>query len=610
MRGDHDAMNLNERAASCCQDLERYGERLQLQRNALENGTICWDFGVQARGGLEAGLWLARICLADLAQVQLTQDEQAIWDGPSVTVYTDHPVAACMAAQYAGWKIDRAGYFAMGSGPMRAAAAVEPLLQQLGGREDTNQAVGVLETSRLPPVEVADWVAEQCGISPTRLYLLVAKTSSQAGTLQIVARSVETALHKLWDLGFDLQRVVSGFGTAPLPPVAADDLTGIGRTNDAILYGARVTLWVRGDDASLSEVVRARPQLCVERLRRALPDHLCPGRSRLLSDRSASVQPGGHPPDQRGFGSQLSGGSSASGYPADLVRRLRTSMKLGVLASPDSWYFHDLQRAAGSRIQLQSLSFTQLSAGLAERSWVSCAPQTSLDELDMVLVRTMPPGSLEQIVFRMDALHRLASLGTPVYNPPRCLEMAVDKYLASALLHAAGLPTPRTLVCQTVEDALAAFHDLGRDVVVKPLFGSEGRGITRITDEAVAWRVFKSLVQLGAVIYLQQFISHHGWDVRLLLIGTPDPHHAPPESARLAHQYQPGCHRRTVHSQSCPARPGTSGRPGRAGLFRGCRPPARPGRPGLRLGSQRRAGLAGAGPLPAAGRGTDGTGLA
>jgi ribosomal protein S6--L-glutamate ligase len=98
--------------------------------------------------------------------------------------------------------------------------------------------------------------------------------------------------------------------------------------------------------------------------------------------------------------------------------------------------------------------------------------------------------------------------------------MAVDKYLASALIHAAGLPTPRTVVCQTVEDALVAFHELGEDVVVKPLFGSEGRGITRITSEAVAWRVCKSLAQVGAVIYLQQFVPHHGWDLRLLLIGS------------------------------------------------------------------------------------------
>ena len=193
-------------------------------------------------------------------------------------------------------------------------------------------------------------------------------------------------------------------------------------------------------------------------------------------------------------------------------------MKLGVLALPDSWYFRDLQRAAAARVQLQSVAFGQLASGLESRGWVRTAGNP-LDALDALLVRTMPPGSLEQIVFRMDALHRLAAAGTLVLNPPRSLEIAVDKYLASALLHAAGLPTPRTIVCQTVDDAMEAFRELGQDTVLKPLFGSEGRGITRVTDEAVAWRIFKSLVQVGAVIYQQQFIAHHGWDLRLLVIG-------------------------------------------------------------------------------------------
>jgi ribosomal protein S6--L-glutamate ligase len=119
----------------------------------------------------------------------------------------------------------------------------------------------------------------------------------------------------------------------------------------------------------------------------------------------------------------------------------------------------------------------------------------------------------------MDALQRLAAAGTRVVNPPRSLEIAVDKYLASAVLQAAGLPVPRTIVCQTFEDAMSAFGVLGQDVVIKPLFGSEGRGITRVNDEAVAWRVCKTLTQIGAVLYLQEFIRHEGWDLRLLLIG-------------------------------------------------------------------------------------------
>ncbi len=156
-----------------------------------------------------------------------------------------------MASQYAGWQIARDDFFAMGSGPMRAAAGGEDLYETIGLRESPTEAVGVLETRQIPTAGVCHYVAEKCRVEPARLTLLAAPTASQAGTVQVVARSVETALHKLYELQFDLSRVESGFGVAPLPPVAGDDLAALGRTNDAILYGAEVTLWVRGDDASL-----------------------------------------------------------------------------------------------------------------------------------------------------------------------------------------------------------------------------------------------------------------------------------------------------------------------------------------------------------------------
>jgi ribosomal protein S6--L-glutamate ligase len=131
----------------------------------------------------------------------------------------------------------------------------------------------------------------------------------------------------------------------------------------------------------------------------------------------------------------------------------------------------------------------------------------------------MPPGSLEQVVFRMDCLARLEAAGVTVINPPRAIEAAVDKYLTTAKLHAAGLLTPRTICCQSADDAMTAFADLGGDVVLKPLFGSEGRGIARLNDDALALRAFKMLAQLGAVLYLQEFIPHQGHDIRLLIIG-------------------------------------------------------------------------------------------
>jgi methenyltetrahydromethanopterin cyclohydrolase len=142
----------------------------------------------------------------------------------------------------------------MGSGPMRAAAGRETLFDEIGYRETPQECVGVLEASKLPPDSVCEEIAAKCGIEPDRLALLVAPTHSLCGTLQIVARSVETALHKLHTLGFDLGQVVTGHGTAPLPPLAKDDFTAIGRTNDAILYGGQVMLTVQTEDATLHEL--------------------------------------------------------------------------------------------------------------------------------------------------------------------------------------------------------------------------------------------------------------------------------------------------------------------------------------------------------------------
>jgi methenyltetrahydromethanopterin cyclohydrolase len=137
---------------------------------------------------------------------------------------------------------------------MRAAAGKEPIFDKIGHREQAEVAVGVLETRKVPTPEVFARIAEACRVSPSNLKLLAAPTASLAGCVQVVARSVETALHKLSELDFDLSRIESAHGTAPLPPVAKNDLAAIGRTNDAILYGARVVLYVTGDDASLEEL--------------------------------------------------------------------------------------------------------------------------------------------------------------------------------------------------------------------------------------------------------------------------------------------------------------------------------------------------------------------
>lgn len=194
-------------------------------------------------------------------------------------------------------------------------------------------------------------------------------------------------------------------------------------------------------------------------------------------------------------------------------------MRLAVLASPESWYLRDLKRAAGERHTLEVLPFSLISASTFGGQTRFVSAENDLAAFDAVLVRTMPPGSLEQVIFRMDALLRLEASGTPVFNPPRAIEAAVDKFLTTALLQKAGFLVPRTIVCQDADQAMAAFAELGGRVVVKPLFGGEGRGITRLDDDQLALRAFKMLIQLGAVLYLQEFIEHEGFDLRLFVCG-------------------------------------------------------------------------------------------
>jgi methenyltetrahydromethanopterin cyclohydrolase len=241
---------LNERAYELCNAMVADADELGITVSTLDCGTRIIDCGVKVPGNIDAGRKLAEICLAGLGTVELNSNEQHT----RVDVRTSQPIAACMASQYAGWEVKADKFFAMGSGPMRAAACREELFQHIGHCERPSVCVGVLETSKLPPENVCAEVAEKCGVPPSRLTLLVARTASLAGTLQIVARSIETALHKLHTLEFDLSRVVAGAGSAPLPPVANDDLTAIGWTNDAILYGGVVHLRIRGDDDVIAAI--------------------------------------------------------------------------------------------------------------------------------------------------------------------------------------------------------------------------------------------------------------------------------------------------------------------------------------------------------------------
>ena len=251
---------LNGRAASLADRMEEEARLLRIAVRRLANGTRVIDCGVDVEGGLDAGRRLAEVCLAGLATVSLSSADVTGLGLPAVEVVTDHPVTACLASQYAGWLVDPAGYTAMGSGPARALARVErELYSRIRYAEACDRGVLVLETRTHPDERVAAFVAERCGLAPGALTLLVAPTASVAGTVQVAARAVETGLHKMLELGFDVSKVRSGQGVSPVAPVAADDARAIGWTNDCILYGSRAYFAVRASDEEVERLVEQLP---------------------------------------------------------------------------------------------------------------------------------------------------------------------------------------------------------------------------------------------------------------------------------------------------------------------------------------------------------------
>jgi methenyltetrahydromethanopterin cyclohydrolase len=254
------ALSLNMRALALADKLSADPEGYRVAAHTLGNGTRLIDCGVAVTGGLEAGRIFAEACMGGLGRVSISHlTLEGCWL-PAVCVATDHPALACLAAQYAGWAVSEGQFFAMGSGPARALVRAEAeLFDELGYQDTARGALLCLEGRTLPDEQVAAYIARRAGLEPARLTLLIAPTASLVGSLQVAARVVETAIHKLHALGFDPHQILSGVGTCPLPPVARSDSRAIGRTNDAILYGGQVALTVRADDAQLEALVPAVP---------------------------------------------------------------------------------------------------------------------------------------------------------------------------------------------------------------------------------------------------------------------------------------------------------------------------------------------------------------
>jgi methenyltetrahydromethanopterin cyclohydrolase len=253
-------ISVNQRAKTIVVQMINECEALDIHVKRLKNGATVIDAGVEVSGSMEAGRLFSCACLAGLAQVSFTQGNyhtrnpegvSSFWL-PMVEVSVSSPPIACMASQYAGWAVKTDRYFAIGSGPARALFADEDIFHKLEYRDRFDTAVLMLEGRQLPDEDLAAFIAEKCGVKPDHVCLLIAPTASLVGSIQIAARSAETGMHKLMELGFDIRKVKAATGLCPLAPVATDDLRAIGRTNDAILYGSQAFFTVAAEDDDVS----------------------------------------------------------------------------------------------------------------------------------------------------------------------------------------------------------------------------------------------------------------------------------------------------------------------------------------------------------------------
>lgn len=255
--------SVNALAAPLVEALLRDAAVLRLGVTRQADGACIVDAGIASAGGVEAGRRIAEICLGGLGQVDITAGGAVAQWPWHVSVRTTNPVLACMGSQYAGWSLSsgegKGAYHAMASGPGRAAAAREDLFSELAYRDRADRICLVLETDRPPPDELVRKVASRCGVEPAQCTFVLTPTRSLAGGVQIVARVLEVGLHKAHTLGFPLDRIVDGAGTAPLCPPAADFLTAMGRSNDAILFGGQVHLFVDSTPAQARELAQALP---------------------------------------------------------------------------------------------------------------------------------------------------------------------------------------------------------------------------------------------------------------------------------------------------------------------------------------------------------------
>lgn len=256
-------ISVNEYGLDVFEEMMDNSEALQVGIEELDNGTTIVDAGVGEEGGFEAGLYVARICMADLADIKFSSFDLGKVVVPAVELTTDHPVVACMASQYAGWRIKGKDFFGMGSGPARALSLnPRELYDKILYADEADDAVLVLESDKIPDEEVTSEIAKACRVEPEDLYIVVVPTSSIAGSVQISARGIETGVHKLDSLGFDINCIEHAHGIIPISPIVGNDVRCMGSTNDCIIYCGRTYYTVDYDNVEeLKEYVKKVPSL-------------------------------------------------------------------------------------------------------------------------------------------------------------------------------------------------------------------------------------------------------------------------------------------------------------------------------------------------------------
>ena len=240
-------------------DLIKHKEKsnLEISQGPLNCSLI--DAAIQTTGSIEAGLKISEICLGGLGEVSILPNSKINLSSYLISVHSSKPVLACLGSQYAGWSLSHESFFSLGSGPVRSIVQKEEIFKELNYKDKSTKTSVVLEVDKFPPEEIIKKVSSDSNVQPENLTFIITPTMSICGNIQVVARVLEVAIHKIHELGFPLERVIHGIGYAPLPPIAKDFITGMGRTNDAIIYGGVVQLIIDGPEDEVKELSKSLP---------------------------------------------------------------------------------------------------------------------------------------------------------------------------------------------------------------------------------------------------------------------------------------------------------------------------------------------------------------